>query len=572
MPLRTVAVSDALDAPGPSPAPGRSAGGWWLAFAAVALVAFGLVMAAGHGLTFFFDEWTWILDRRDVTVDTLLQPHYGHLSLVPVAMYQVLFHTVGLRHYWPYRVMIATAHLGVAALVFAYLRRRVAPIAALAGAALVLVFGAAWQVILWPFQTSFAMSLVGGIGALLFLDRRTRRADAGAAAMALLALASSGVGVPLVAGVGLEIVLRREWRRLWVVLGPGALYALWWAGYGERKGQADGVVGTARWAAEFAGATVGGVTGTGSTVGQVLLLPLAAVLVWGYLRADADRRPRVASLVAMLVGYWLLIAFSRSGLQAPTTSRYLYAGGVLLVLVLGECCTGISLRVPVATALVVVVAFAVVVNVVDLFDGGDELRGFTQQKLAEVSAIDIGTRTLDPGYVAVRVPPPIDGRPLVAAFADLGSPALDVAGVRALPDAYRRQADGHLAATVGMGLTGATPPAGARPTVTRGGPGTDVGASCVRFDPGASGAGSVDVEVVSSTRFLRVEALGTAPVDVRLRAFGDDYFAQDPPYATVPDGGARNLPTPRSAAPRWHVGLRSAAAFEVCGTPGPAPH
>ena len=568
MPLRTVAVSDALDAPGPSPAPDRSAGAWWLAFGAVALVAFVLVLVAGHGLTFFFDEWTWILDRRDVTLDTLLQPHYGHLSLVPVAMYQMLFHSVGIRHYWPYRVMIATAHVGVAALVFAYLRRRVAPVAALAGAALVLAFGAAWQVILWPFQTSFAMSLVGGIGALLFLDRRTRRGDVGAASMGLLALASSGVGVPLVAGVGLEIVLRRQWRRLWVVLVPGALYALWWAAYGERKGEADGVVGTARWAVEFAGATVGGLTGTGSTVGQVLLLPLAAVFVWGFLRADADRRPRVGALVAMLGGYWLLIAFSRSGLQEPTTSRYLYAGGVLLVLALGECGAGISLRVPVAAVLAVVITFALVVNVVDLFDGGDELRGFTEQKLAEVSAIDIGTRTLDPGYVAVRVPPPIDGRPLVDAFADLGSPALDVRGVRTLPDEYRRQADGHLAATVGMGLTGATQPGGARPDATRGGPGADAGASCVRFTPGAEG---VDVEVVSSTRFLRIEAVGSAPVDVRLRAFGDGYFAQDPPYATVPEGEARDLPTPHSAAPRWRVGLRSAEAFEVCGTTGPTP-
>ena len=568
MPLSTVAVSDALDAPGPSPSPDRSGGVWWLAFGALALVAFVLILVAGHDLTFFFDEWTWILDRREVTLDTLLQPHYGHLSLVPVAMYQVLFHTVGIDHYWPYRVMIATAHLGVAALAFGYLRRRVAPVAALAGAALVLAFGAAWQVILWPFQTSFAMSLVGGIGALVLLDRRTRRGDVGAASMGLLALASSGVGVPLVAGVGLEIALRREWRRLWVAVAPAALYALWWVGYGERKGEADGVVGTARWAVEFAGATVGGITGTGSTVGQVLLLPLAAVFAWGIRRADADRRPRVVALEAMLIGYWLLIAFSRSGLQAPTTSRYLYAGGVLLVLALGECAAGIPLRAPAAVVLVAVVAFALVVNVADLFDGGDELRGFTEQKLAEVSAIDIGTRTLDRGYVAVRAAPPIDGRPLVAAFADLGSPALDVRGVRELPDRYRRQADGHLAATVGMGLTGATPPAGAPPTVTRGEPGTVAGASCVRFAPGAEG---VHVEVESATRFLRIEALGASPVDLRLRAFGDGYFAQDPPYATVPDGEARDLPTPRSAAPRWRVGLRSADAVEVCGTPGPTP-
>jgi hypothetical protein len=321
------------------------------------------------------------------------------------------------------------------------------------------------------------------------------------------------------------------------------------------------VVGTARWGIEFAGATVGALTGTGSTVGQILLVPLLAVLAWGVLRADAGRRPRVIALMVVLAGSWASITASRAGLQPPTTSRYLYVGGVLLVVTLGECAAGIALRRTATAVIGAVVVWAVAMNAIALFDGRDELLGYTRQKLAEISAIEIGTRTVDPAYAAVRRPPPIDGRPLVEAFDALGSPALDVAGVRALPDRYRRQADGYLAATLGMPLLPATTSSGPPPLVTRGDGAAEVGQSCLRFLPGPDG---VTVELRSRTPFLRIEALGTDAVEVRVRAFGRRSFASDP-YATVPDGEARDLPTPRSAAPPWRVGLRSRGAVEVCG-------
>jgi hypothetical protein len=530
-----------------------------------------LILVAGRSLTFFFDEWTWITDRRTPSVDAFLVPHNEHLSLVPVALYEALFHTVGLVHYWPYRMMILVAHVGVAALTFAYLRQRLQWGVALAGATLVLGFGAAYQVILWPFQTSFALSLVGVIGMLMLLDRRRQRADVGASAMGVLALASSGVGVPLVAAAGLELVLRRQWRRLWVVLVPVALYGLWYVRYGERTGAADGVVGTTRWAIEFAGASVGGILGMGSKLGQLLLVPLALVCWWGVARADRERRPRVIALMAMPVSYWVLIALGRSGFQDPDTSRYLYAGGVLTVLVVGECCTGLVVRRAAAVFVAVVTVLAVVMGTADLFSGGDELRVVTRQTLATVSAIDIGTRTLDPGYVAVRTPPPIDGRPTVAAFDALGSPALDTAGVRAMREENRRQADGFLAAVVGMTPTGATPAAGDPPRVrrlTRGQSEPPSEPSCVRL---AADGGGVDVEVASSTPYLRVESLGEADVEVRLRAFANGYFGAGAPFVTLPGGEARDVPTPRSDAPPWRVGLRSADAIEVCGTDGPGP-
>src|SRR5260221_7588656 len=77
----------------------------------------------GRGRTFFFDEWTFILDRRGGLVDALLQPHNGHLSLIPAGVYRVLFLVVGLAHYRPYRLVAIFVHLLVAALVAALVRR-----------------------------------------------------------------------------------------------------------------------------------------------------------------------------------------------------------------------------------------------------------------------------------------------------------------------------------------------------------------------------------------------------------------------------------------------------------------
>ncbi len=66
---------------------------------------------AGRHLTFFYDEWAFILTRRGGGLGTYLDPHNGHLALFPVIVYKVLFATVGLRHYTPYRVVEIALHL-----------------------------------------------------------------------------------------------------------------------------------------------------------------------------------------------------------------------------------------------------------------------------------------------------------------------------------------------------------------------------------------------------------------------------------------------------------------------------
>ena len=146
--------------------------------------------------TFWFDEWLWVVHRRGNSLSTYLDPYNEHLSLVPIAIYKLLFATAGIRDYVPYRVLVIAGHLGCCGLLFVYARRRVGAFLALVAAALILVLGPGWQNILWPFQIAWLMSLAAGVGALMLLERADRPGDLSALLLLLLAIASSSIGVP----------------------------------------------------------------------------------------------------------------------------------------------------------------------------------------------------------------------------------------------------------------------------------------------------------------------------------------------------------------------------------------
>ena len=58
------------------------------------LVVVGVwLLTLTRGTTLWVDEWQWALHRRGNDLDAFLQPHNDHLSLVPVAVYRVLFAT-----------------------------------------------------------------------------------------------------------------------------------------------------------------------------------------------------------------------------------------------------------------------------------------------------------------------------------------------------------------------------------------------------------------------------------------------------------------------------------------------
>ena len=313
------------------------AGAGWIAFGALALVAFAGLLYLGRSTTFYFDEWDWVQGRRAWNAAALLEPHNEHLSLVPVLVFKLLFSTVGTDSYVPFRVAGLLLHCGVAALLFAYTRTRVGELLALGAAAVVLFLGTAWPDVLWPFQIGFLSSLAAGIGALLALDREDRRGDVIAAVLLGVALASSSLGLPLLAALALEVLGRPDRRsRWWIVAAPAALYAVWYLAYGgEGTATSDNLFGSPGYVADAAAGAAGALFSLDMDWGRPLaVVGVVALLVSLHRRGTASWR--LLALIAAPLAFWGLTALARGQLGEPAAPRYLYPGVVFLLLIAAE--------------------------------------------------------------------------------------------------------------------------------------------------------------------------------------------------------------------------------------------
>ena len=304
-------------------------------------VAAAVIYHETRETTLRVDEWVWALQRRGDGLGTLLEPHNGHFSLVPLLLYKGLFATVGIEDFAPYRAMIILAHLLCTGLLYVYASRRIGAVAALLPAALLLTFGPGWHDILWPFQVAWLISLAAGLGALLALDGRR---DAVACALVAVALASSGLGIAIAIGLLVEQLLRRrDWRDAWVVAGPLAAYGVWWLVYQDTDFWRHNVVVAPRFAADAASgalAAIAGLTeprydadglivdgGSALSWGRPLAVAAAVVLIWR-LAALRPVAVRVPALLAMAAAFWLLTGLQRSQISPPDASRYLYVGAL----------------------------------------------------------------------------------------------------------------------------------------------------------------------------------------------------------------------------------------------------
>ncbi len=534
-------------------------------------IAAALVLHETRGTTIWFDEWSWALERRGGGASSFLEPHNEHLSLVPVALYKLLFVIVGLDASAPYRAMLVVAQLACAVLLFAYAARRIGPVAALVPTALLLFLGPAWQNLLWPFQVAWCLSLGAGLGALLLLDRRDRLGDGGAAALLGLSLASSGLGVAIAVGLVLELVLTR--RRAWILAAPIAVYAVWFLAYRPAGLIRDNVPQAPGFAADAAAGAFGALSGLASarigeqgdalTWGRPLAVAGVALLVWVLARRRVTP-PRVLALLAMAVSFWVLTGLRRTD---PEESRYLYAGGLFVLLIAVELARDAALSTRVTGALAVVALVIVVANVGDLRDAARFLRAQGAITRADLGALELAQPPAGPRYVLTRLP----GYPLLTVEASeydamrraIGSPADSPAALAAAPEAARAEADAELASihAVAPRPSEPDPPLGDRPAVDAPAPALRETRSCVQLRPPPAGtAPELRLRVPAAGLLI---AAGDAPVDVGVRRFAASFPAQ--PQGTVAAGGSATLRIggDRARVP-WHVRLVSRAAVRAC--------
>src|SRR5262249_7918004 len=93
--------------------------------AAGAMLVSGALLLHWLGrLTFWGDEWNFLLHRRGWGVGTFLDPAVEHLSTLPIFLYKVQLATFGMSSPRSYQVVAVLGFLTSMALLFAYVRSR----------------------------------------------------------------------------------------------------------------------------------------------------------------------------------------------------------------------------------------------------------------------------------------------------------------------------------------------------------------------------------------------------------------------------------------------------------------
>jgi hypothetical protein len=532
-----------------------------------ALLASGtLVLVLTRDLTYFQDTWAFLMHRRELSVDALLQPHNEHIVLIPVAFEILFLNVFGMSSALPEFVLLTAMLLVSATLLFVYARRRVGDWLALMAATLLLFLGPAWQDLLWPFELGFVGTILFGIATLLALDRDDGPGDVAACAFLILAAGFSSLGVAFMAAAAVNLLQRRQdrgLRRAYLVAIPALLFAAWYAGWGrdaESHLALRNVLDSPHYVVEGLAASVESLLGLSTapiegiaTVGwgQPLLVALVALVAYRQFRHPGFS-PGFWPVAAATATSWFLTAFSFIAGREATTGRYMYAGGVFVLLLAVELLRDVRFG---RRALVVsgaITLAAVASNLHFLHDGADWLKGQTVLTRSDLAAIEISRRTVDPDF---RLTPAVAGTPslidvsagdYLEAETDFGSPAYTPQELAGAPAAGRRQADVVLSRALPLS------------TVVRPGariPGPERG-DCI-----SAGGSSRGVPLASGA--ARIEVAPGPPARISLRRFATGVFPVHPEGA--PGNSVTILRIPPDRAPQpWYLHVDAAQRARVC--------
>jgi len=433
-----------------------------LAILAVVSASVAYLLYLGRRTSFFYDEWTWIVGRRGWAPPNFLLSHNGHFVALPVLVYHLLFALVGLHAYLPYRLVLMATHAVLCLLLYYYARPRVGPwLAVVAGGSLCLI-GPAYQDLVWPFQISFIGALLFGLAALLALDRAGEAGrDRWALVFLLAAIACSGAGLAMLAGAGVRIIGRRQWRRWWIVAIPAAGFGLWYLGYGGLPPHNSDLGQRLGYAVKEFRAGIGGLTGHPATSAVGLaaggsVLVLALVLARLALALSRRRLPvELLSTITVAAALLGLTAIARTGYHDFGASRYLYSTGFAIILVLADTLAGVRWRGPLSLGLGLAVALAVWTGLPVLRANTVALSNVDTYVRADLAAVDQLKSPPRRYLINRRVVPSLTIGQYLSIRSDLGSPAMPFSaitrqspGVRDDVDRILRQAGGLTLSTV----------------------------------------------------------------------------------------------------------------------------
>jgi hypothetical protein len=425
-------------------------------------VAHGTVPEIGHGAEYFF------------------APHNSHFQLGGKLTYEVLFDVFGVE-YWAFRAVEVAGILIAVGLLYVLARRRVGPVMALAPCILLLFYGYAWEPLLWAFDLHTTYALVFGLAALIAVERGDRRGDIAAFLFLLLSISMIELGLAFAIAVGVSVLTRDERaRRVWIFLVPLILYAIWWIW--ARKFDQPGATLTnvhlipidftnalaaitgSVFGLNPTGAEVSPYTTTVTTWGTVIAAIAVAALI---LRIRRGGVPRSLWLfLTVLLVYWLTITL---GGRPPDSSRYLFAGTVLVFLIAAEAAGAVRFGWPAVGVVFALLALALPPNLAKLYDGRRVFLNDAAATGSDYAMLELARDRVDPEYVPGYDPDVVarggglqtalSARGYFHGEADHGALAYSLARVRAQELPFREAADVALIHADRIELEPATAPA-----------------------------------------------------------------------------------------------------------------
>ena len=534
----------------------------WALLGVALTVSAALLIAWQSRLTFFIDDWDFLLHRRGFNADAFLDPHARHLIVGPVAIYKAIQATFGMESQTPYAVVSMLFFVASLVLLFAYARQRVGDWLALAAIAPIVFMGTAWEDLLSPFQMCYFGSVAFGIGALFAIRRGDRRGDILACLLLLASLAFAEIAVPFALGIAVVIALERgPWRRLWVVAVPLVLYAIWYLGWqqGSSEFTFDHLATSPVYVLDGLGSSVASLLGLGTPTllggtggldwGRPLLVGVVAAAAFG-LRSRFPARGWLVVVLAIALSFWFLTAANAGLGRPPYAARYQYVGAVFLVLIGAEYAAGWQ---PGWRALVVAFGISIAAcagNISTLHEAYRSLAASAGVVRGDLAGLEIAQDTVDPGLVLTPQNSDfsyftlVDAGSYLSAERKFGSPAYTEAELATAPEPGRVAADKVLAAALRLTFQ----PLSKAPPPTRG---------CRQV--ARSGQAPPVVELPRGGATL------TAPGDVRatlsLRRFATASF---PIAVGTLEGAARlAIPTDRSARP-WQLQVDATGPVTIC--------
>ncbi|HEV7769288.1 MAG TPA: hypothetical protein VGO66_01375 [Solirubrobacterales bacterium] len=386
------------------------------------LVLLGLALAASAALllwlsrdfTFFQDTWAFLMHRQDNSLDSFLVPHNEHIVFFSVAIEKLLVDVFGMTSALPERVTMVLLLALVGALLFVYVRRRLGPWPALMAALLLLFLGSAWPVLLWPFEDLFVGSVACGIGMLLALERDDARGDAVACLLLIFCFGFSTLGVCFALAAAVDVAIKRRRRglaRAYLFVVPGLLFLAWYAGWGhdaESHLSLANMLRSPPYVLEGFASALGAISGLSTTTtnlteshppewGRLLLVVAIGLVVWGQRRRPGFS-PQLWPVLAAALSYWLLAGFNFIPGREAASSRYIYVGVVLLLLVAVELLRGVHFGRRALWAGAALTVLAIAPNLVQLRTGRDWLAEQTVITRSDLAAMEIARDTIAPEF------------------------------------------------------------------------------------------------------------------------------------------------------------------------------